>query len=191
MSAGRLAGLAAARATSLMVRVRSVPATVKTPSANSISSTAASSRCAAIRFASLRASKVHLRTGPGVRYPVEWVYQRQNLPVEVIAEFKTWRKIRDSQGTQGWVHQSMLGNRRTVIVTGGMRIMRDGPDAKARAVAYLEPGVVATLMNCPESAGWCRIETAGIEGWLRRVDFWGTLKDEVMEQRRGSRTAKR
>lgn len=143
------------------------------------------------RFVSLRAGEVNMRTGPGVQYPVEWVYQRQNLPVEVIAEFKTWRKIRDSQGTQGWVHQSMLGNRRTVIVTGGMRIMRDGPDAKARAVAYLEPGVVATLMNCPESAGWCRIETAGIEGWLRRVDFWGTLKDEVMEQRRGSRTAKR
>lgn len=143
------------------------------------------------RFVSLRAGEVNMRAGPGVQYPVEWVYQRQNLPVEVIAEFKTWRKIRDSQGTQGWVHQSMLGNRRTVIVTGGMRIMRDGPDAKSRAVAYLEPGVVATLMNCPESTGWCRIETAGIEGWLRRVDFWGTLKDEVMEQRRGSRTAKR
>lgn len=135
------------------------------------------------RYVSLRAGEVNMRTGPGVQYPVDWVYQRQSLPVEVIAEFKTWRKIRDWQGTQGWVHQSMLSNRRTVIVIGGMRTMRDGPDPKAQPVAHLEAGVVATLLNCPDGTSWCRVEAAGLEGWLRRVDFWGTLKDEALERR--------
>ena len=60
------------------------------------------------RFVSLRADEVNLRTGPGVQYPVDWVYLRQHLPVQIIAEFDTWRKIRDWQGTQGWVHQSMV-----------------------------------------------------------------------------------
>ncbi|MDP7625068.1 MAG: SH3 domain-containing protein, partial [Rhodospirillales bacterium] len=63
------------------------------------------------RFVSLRADEVNLRTGPGVRYPVDWVYQRKNLPVEVIAEFGTWRKVRDVQGSQGWIHQSLLSSR--------------------------------------------------------------------------------
>ena len=65
------------------------------------------------RFVSLRANQVRLRTGPGVQYPIEWVYQRQYLPVEIIAEYRTWRKIRDWQSTQGWVHQSMLSGNRT------------------------------------------------------------------------------
>ena len=76
------------------------------------------------RFVSLRADQVNLRTGPGVQYPVEWVYQRKDLPVEIITEYRTWRKIRDWQSTQGWVHQSMLSGKRSIIVTGKRRSMR-------------------------------------------------------------------
>ncbi len=84
------------------------------------------------RFVSLRAREVNLRIGPGVQYPVDWVYLRQNLPVEIVAEYGTWRKIRDWQGTQGWVHQSMVSGTRTFIVTGQERTIRRKGDAKAR-----------------------------------------------------------
>ena len=97
------------------------------------------------RFASLRAGEVNVRTGPGVQYPVDWVFQRQGLPVEVIAEYRTWRKIRDWQGTQGWVHQSLLAGKRTVIVIGGQRALHAKPEPDAKAVAQLEAGVVASL----------------------------------------------
>src|SRR5579862_3380664 len=80
------------------------------------------------RFASLRSDEVNLRSGPGVRYPVDWIYTRRDLPVEVIAEFDTWRKIRDWQGTEGWVHQSFLSARRMVVVTGERRRLRADPD---------------------------------------------------------------
>ncbi len=53
------------------------------------------------RFDSLRSGEVNLRTGPGVRYPVDWIYTRREMPVEVIAEFEAWRKNRDWQGTEG------------------------------------------------------------------------------------------
>ena len=62
------------------------------------------------RFVSLHASKIYLRTGPGMNFPVQWIYQRRHMPVEVIAEYDTWRKIKDWQGTIGWVHQSMLAD---------------------------------------------------------------------------------
>ena len=94
-------------------------------------------------FVSLAAGEVNLRTGPGVRYPIDWVYKRRALPVEVIAVFDHWRQIRDWQGTVGWVHQNMLSTRRTLIVVGEERVMRREPKSEAAPVARLAPGVVA------------------------------------------------
>ena len=132
------------------------------------------------RFVSLRAQEVNMRAGPGVRYPVEWVYKRRYLPVQIIAEYRTWRKVRDWQGTQGWVHQSMLGGRRSVIVTGSRRTLRAEPDTKSRAIARMEPGVIGKLEKCPSEGGWCRIEAGGRRGWLRRVEFWGVQQGEAV-----------
>ena len=133
------------------------------------------------RYVSLRAGEVNLRTGPGVQYPVDWVYLRQNLPMEIIAEYGTWRKVRDWQGTQGWVHQSMGSRLRTLIITGNTRTVRRKADAQSKPIAILEAGVIGKLLSCPDLNGWCRVDVAGQKGWLRRVDFWGVLKNEVME----------
>ncbi|MEE9194464.1 MAG: SH3 domain-containing protein [Alphaproteobacteria bacterium] len=123
------------------------------------------------RFASLRSSEVNVRTGPGVRYPVEWVFKRRSFPIEIVAEFDTWRKVRDWQGTVGWVHRSMLSGRRTVLVTGLVRRLHSEPAAGAETVARLEPGVVAELLQCEKS--WCEIQASGHSGWLRKGEFWG------------------
>ena len=80
------------------------------------------------RFVSLRSDVVNLRTGPGVRYPVDWVYKSKYLPVEIIAEFENWRKVRDVHGTQGWIHQSLLSSRRMFIITGKMRKLRSSDE---------------------------------------------------------------
>jgi SH3-like domain-containing protein len=129
------------------------------------------------RYVTLRAREVNVRAGPGVRYPIDWVYQRPNLPVEVIAEFDTWRKIRDPDGTEGWVHQSMLSGRRTVVVIGGEHLLRRTPDTAAPAVARLEAGVIGWLDGCRKD--WCEIEVAGLDGWIHRSHVWGVRADEV------------
>lgn len=129
------------------------------------------------RYVTLRAKEVNVRAGPGVRYPIDWVYQRPNLPVEVIAEFDTWRKIRDPEGTEGWVHQSMLSGRRTVLIIGGERLLRRAPDPAAPPVARLEAGVIGWLDGCRKD--WCEIEVAGLDGWIQRTHIWGVRADEV------------
>jgi SH3-like domain-containing protein len=133
------------------------------------------------RFVTLRSDEVNMRAGPGVRYPVEWVYKRRDLPVEVVAEYDTWRKIRDWQGTQGWVHQGMLSGKRAVIVTGDLRLLRKEPDTTALPAARLEEGVIAQLKECPEGMTWCKVEADGYLGWLRKAEFWGVYSGEVME----------
>src|SRR5215510_12751233 len=105
------------------------------------------------RFVSLRSGEVNLRTGPGTNYPVDWVFVRRGLPVEIIAEFDVWRKIRDWQGTVGWVHQSMLDGKRTARVTGADRELRTEPAESAGVVARLAPGVIGRLLEC--NPAWC------------------------------------
>ena len=103
------------------------------------------------RFVSLRAGEVNLRTGPGVQYPVEWVYRKSGLPLEVIAEYKAWRKVRDWQGSQGWVHQTMLSSKRSFIVTGISRDLRAKPSQKSALVAQVQSNVSGSLLACPSA----------------------------------------
>lgn len=131
------------------------------------------------RFVSLHADKVNLRTGPGTRYPVEWVFTRRDLPVEIIAEFENWRRIRDADGTEGWVQEHMVTGKRTVLIRGQIRVLRAKPRGDASAVARVEPGVIAKLLECHEE--WCRIDALGARGWLRRDEFWGVFPNEVIE----------
>ena len=133
------------------------------------------------RFVSLRSGKVNLRTGPGARYPVEWVLVYRHMPIEIIAEFDTWRRIRDWQGTEGWAHKSMLSGRRTIMIQGDVRTLRREATEDSPAVARAEPGVVGNILGCPEASLWCRVEVGGFTGWLRKLEFWGAYKGEVVE----------
>ena len=133
------------------------------------------------RFVSLRATQVNLRSGPGVRYPIEWVYLQRDLPVEVIQEFDHWRKIRDWEGTEGWVHRSMLSGNRAIRIIGPMAPLRAQPQAESPVVAQLEGGVVGKLTSCPENSTYCRVEAGGYGGWLPRAAFWGVYRGETVK----------
>lgn len=133
------------------------------------------------RFVTLRSDEVNVRTGPGVRYPIDWIYSRKDLPVEVVAEFEAWRKIRDWQGTEGWVHQSMLSGRRMMVVIGQQRVLRSSDSESAQTVALVDPGVLGRLLQCPRSRDFCRVEINQMQGWLRRDEIWGIYKGEWIE----------
>ncbi len=132
------------------------------------------------RFAALRSDEVNLRTGPGVRYPIEWVYKRRDLPVEIEREFEVWRLVQDQDGVKGWVHQATLTGRRSFVVTGAERILRNRGTADASAVARLEPGVVGRIRSCEATAEWCQVQVGDYRGWLKRDEFWGILPDEAI-----------
>jgi SH3-like domain-containing protein len=131
------------------------------------------------RYVSLRSDEVNIRTGPGVQYPIEWVFTRRSMPVEVVEQFEHWRKIRDIEGTTGWVHQSMLSGKRFAIVTGEVRGLRRKPEQGSGDAARLEPGVIGQILEC--QGQFCRIEAGGMKGWLARSEFWGTYPNETVK----------
>lgn len=130
------------------------------------------------RFVTLRSDEVNLRTGPGERYPIDWVLTKKGLPVEVLAEYDVWRKIRDAQGSEGWVHERMITGSRNVVIAGQLRTLHADADPSSPPVARAEAGVIARLLEC--RGAWCRVEAQGIKGWLKRGEVWGVYPDEAV-----------
>lgn len=130
------------------------------------------------RFVSLDADPVNVRFGPGRQYPINWVFAREGLPVLIVAEFDNWRKIRDHEGKEGWIHASLLSSLRTFMVSGQIRELRRTAGADARIVLRAEPGVIGELLDC--EGDWCHVEIEGRRGWILRSEVWGVLPDEVI-----------
>lgn len=132
------------------------------------------------RFVSIKASEANIRTGPNVRYPVKWVFVRKGEPVEITAEFEQWRKVRDKQGDDGWIHESMLSGRRQVIITGDKaQIIYRKSDYTSPAIVRVEPEVRAELYAC--KLDWCRIEVDSYKGWIEKLHLWGVYSHEEIE----------
>lgn len=131
------------------------------------------------RFASLAADEVNVRAGPGRRYPVNWRFVRKGLPVMIVAEFEVWRKIRDADGAEGWVHRSLLSGRRTALIVNGLTHLHAKPDSQAPVTVIAEPGVHGRLREC--RPGWCEMEVESYTGWIRRQNIFGALDEEVFD----------
>lgn len=135
------------------------------------------------RFVTLRTNEINLRAGPSVRYPIEWVYAKEGLPVEVTAEFDTWRRIRDIDGTEGWVHQSMLSGKRSMLVTGhDLQPIYAKADSGASVVAKAQPQSMGELLACENA--WCEVKFAQsgatVKGYMPKGSFWGAYAGEVI-----------
>jgi SH3-like domain-containing protein len=134
------------------------------------------------RFVSLKAGRVNVRIGPGEDYKIAWVFTRPGLPIEVIQEFDTWRRIRDSDGTVGWVFQGLLSGKRTALVApwsgSALRAIRAAASPGAAITAYLEPGVTAEIERCDD--GWCRLSGDTFDGWITQDQLWGVYPGETI-----------
>ena len=137
------------------------------------------------RFVSLKSGKVNMRVGPGRDYAVDWTYTRSGLPIEIIQEYDNWRRIRDSDGTEGWVNQSLLSGKRTAVAapwqagSDTMFALRSKPASDAARLASVEPGTQGTVVSC--NGDWCRVDFDGHEGWIEQGQLWGVYPGETVE----------
>lgn len=123
-------------------------------------------------WASIRASEVNMRVGPGEDYRINWVYRRPHLPVKVLRMMEGWRLVQDPDGARGWMLARFLTRERGAIVKGQeLAEMREAGDAAARLLWKLRPGVVGKLGEC--KADWCRFEVDGHAGFVRKDRVWG------------------
>jgi SH3-like domain-containing protein len=136
------------------------------------------------RFVSLKSDKVNVRRGPSTDQSIVWVFARAGLPVEIIAEADNWRRVRDSEGADGWVFHSLLSGRRTVLVSpwskGAEAVpLRSRRSDGAGVVAQLQPGVIGNVVTC--DGEWCELTIDGFDGYVEQDKLWGVYRGEKIE----------
>jgi len=136
------------------------------------------------RFVSLKSDKVNVRKGPSTDQSIVWVFSRAGLPVEVIAESDNWRRVRDSEGADGWVFHSLLSARRTVLVTPWSKDEERVPlynsnSTNSRAVAELQSGVLGSVLTC--DGEWCRVSVDDYSGYVQQDKLWGVYRGEEVK----------
>jgi SH3-like domain-containing protein len=136
------------------------------------------------RFVSLKSDEVNVRRGPGWDHSVTWVFRRAGLPVEVLAEFESWRQVRDSEGATGWVFSTLLSGHRTSLVAPGAAAkgavpLYDKPSASSSVRANLESGLLVNIKSC--DGRWCSVVVNDASGWIDQNLLWGVYPNEVIE----------
>lgn len=122
------------------------------------------------RYASLKIEGANGRRGPGLEHRIDWIYERAGLPFQVLGESGPWRRVRDPDGAEVWMHAQNLDPRRTAYLRTAAE-MRRQPRAGAAAKAHLAAGVIGALTGCQE--GWVRIAVGGRVGWVEAAAVWG------------------
>lgn len=132
------------------------------------------------RFVSLKSEETNIRTGPGTRYPIQWVFKRAHMPVEVVDEFDLWRKIRDMDGTTGWVHHTMISGKRYAMIKGGeVRVMHIDAGEESKPLFKVAPMVLGAIQECVPH--WCRLQVNGRKAWIQKDYLWGVYPQEVFD----------
>lgn len=145
------------------------------------------------RFATTRSTPINVRVGPGVKYDVAWVYKIAGTPVEIVQEFDTWRKIRDFDGSEGWVHQNLLSGARAGLVApwgkpGDRIALRSGDGEDAGINAWVGPGFPVKISKCDGT--WCEVTAtdhppggrpANYHGFVPQAQLWGAYAGEAFD----------
>ena len=129
-------------------------------------------------YVSLDRDKVFLREGPTYQHRVLWTYQRKGLPLRVIAQYDVWRRVKDKDGTVGWILDSMLSRGRMAVVAGRVEApVHSSADPSSDVIALAQPGVMAKLKTCQPAA--CKVNIGRVTGWLEKKNIWGVDEGET------------
>ena len=118
----------------------------------------------------LKNSKVNVRMGPGLDYPVKFIYKKKYLPVKIIDKKENFRKVIDHKRNSGWIHISQLKKVNSVIVLSN-RILFKKPTFNSKPIANIESGKLFVLEKCKKN--WCEVSSQNYSGWINMDNVWG------------------
>ena len=120
----------------------------------------------------LKNSKVNVRMGPGLDYPVKFIYKKKYLPVKVIDKKENFRKVIDHKKNSGWIHISQLKQSKSFITVSN-KILFKKPTKFSKPLAKIETGRLLLVKKCERN--WCLVETKSFKGWVDEENLWGKI----------------
>ena len=125
------------------------------------------------KFLSLKKDKTNVRYGPGLDYPIKYIYRKVNLPVRQIDKKENWRRVIFLDNNSGWIHWSQLKPSNSII-TIEEKILFKKPSNFSEPLAKLEKGRLLVIKKCEDE--WCNIITDDYTGWIKVKNIWGSTK---------------
>ena len=125
------------------------------------------------KFLSLKKNKTNVRYGPGLDYPIKYIYRKINLPVKQIDKKENWRRVVFLDNNSGWIHWSQLKQSKSVI-TLEEKVLFKKPSNFSKPIAKLAKGRLLVIKKCEDS--WCNIKTNNYKGWIKIKNVWGSTK---------------
>ncbi len=119
---------------------------------------------------SISAPEANVRSGPGNNFDVLWKAEKY-FPFQVIKKSAEWLNIKDYEGDEGWVHQSLVGNTESVITAKDKCNLRSEPRTDAKALFTVGPGIPFKVIK--RSNKWILVEHSdGDKGWIHESVIW-------------------
>ena len=125
------------------------------------------------KFISLKKNKTNVRYGPGLDYPIKYIYRKVNLPVKQIDKKENWRRVIFLDNNSGWIHLSQLKPSNSII-TLEEKIFFKKPTNFSKPFARLEKGRLLVIKKCEDD--WCNVSTDNYTGWIKVKNIWGSAK---------------
>tara|TARA_B100000767_G_scaffold69494_1_gene66137 strand:- start:428 stop:877 length:450 start_codon:yes stop_codon:yes gene_type:complete len=125
------------------------------------------------KFLSLKKNKTNVRYGPGIDYPIKYIYRKVNLPVKQIDKKENWRRVIFLDNNSGWIHWSQLKPSNSVITTKE-KVLFKKPSKFSEPIAKLEKGRLLVIKKCEDD--WCSITSIDYKGWVKIENVWGSTK---------------
>ena len=125
------------------------------------------------KFLSLKKNTVNLRQGPSKNYPVKLIYKKKFLPLEVLDSWENWRKVKDFENNNGWIHISLLSGKKTAINKINHSIIFRSNTIYSRPLAKVEEGRLVLIKKC--KIDWCKIVSGDFMGWIKKETLWGNI----------------
>ena len=128
------------------------------------------------RMVAVKNNNVNMRSGPSLDKKVLWKLGI-GFPLKITEKKGDWLKVKDFEGTVGWVHKNTVNRSGHMIVKAqkeskGKINIRNKPDTKGTVVAKAYYGVVFQTLE--QKKGWVKVRHhKDVTGWIKRSLLWG------------------
>ena len=131
-------------------------------------------------FVCIKAKEANLHVGPGNEYKVILKFNVRFIPVVVTAKYDHWRRIKDPDGIEGWLHKNLLSTKRFVISRDEISKIYKKSNSESEILVEVKKNVIMKLNAV--RGDWCSIEFENrgnkYKGWIKKDSVFGVGKNE-------------
>jgi len=124
----------------------------------------------AAEYVSVKKDGVNIRSGPSTNDKIIWQIF-ESFPLQILERQGKWAHVVDYEGDKGWIYETLISSKKTVIVTVDTGNMRSGPGTDDPVIATVKKGVVFDALEMKDD--WIKVRYKDeLTGWMYNNLLW-------------------